>query len=139
MKRSFYMSTDQNHAQHPNYAWIQQENHTPRVNEGILLCQHVDQKFTSDGEGSAIVTELCVDANVPLQEMIVKQGTPCGSTIGPTIAAVLGMKTCDVGLGQWAMHSIREMQGVVDVHWYKLFMIEFWSNFVRIRGQLLQT
>ena len=31
MKKSFYMSTDQNHAQHPNYAWIQQENHTPTV------------------------------------------------------------------------------------------------------------
>ena len=82
--------------------------------------------------------ELADDAKVPVQEMIVKQGTPCGSTIGPTISAVLGMKTVDVGLGQWAMHSCREMQGVVDVLYYKDFMKEFWSNFVRIRGQLLQ-
>ena len=38
----------------------------------------------------------------------------CGSTIGPLIAAETGLKTIDIGVPTFAMHSIRELAGAKD-------------------------
>lgn len=49
----------------------------------------------------------------------VKSDSGCGSTIGPTLSALSGIRTVDVGSPQLSMHSVREMMGADDaVHGY---------------------
>ena len=55
-----------------------------------------------------------------MQEFIVRQDSTCGSTIGPLISEKLGIKTADIGAPMLAMHSIREMVGVMDMYNYRL-------------------
>jgi len=47
----------------------------------------------------------------------VRTDMACGSTIGPLTAAVTGVKTLDVGVPTFAMHSIRELAGRWDAYY----------------------
>jgi aspartyl aminopeptidase len=53
-------------------------------------------------------------AKVPLQVFVTRGDMPCGSTVGPTVSASLGIPTVDVGEPMLSMHSIREMMAVAD-------------------------
>ena len=59
------------------------------------------------------------------QDFVVRNDSPCGSTIGPIMSAKLGMPTLDVGAAQLSMHSIREMCGTSSViHAIELFQVD---------------
>jgi aspartyl aminopeptidase len=62
----------------------------------------------TDIVGASILRQLGRQCSVPMQDFIVKNDSPCGSTIGPMMAAKCGMKTVDVGTPLLSMHSCRE-------------------------------
>lgn len=114
MARSLLVSTDNAHGVHPNYADRHDANHGPALNGGPVLKVNHNQSYASNSETAALFREACARAGVPLQAFVSRGDMGCGSTIGPITATVLGVRTVDVGVPTFAMHSVRELAGVDD-------------------------
>jgi aspartyl aminopeptidase len=71
---------------------------------------------------------LCEQVDVPVQDFVVRTDMACGSTIGPLTASALGVKTLDIGVPTFAMHSIRELAGSQDAYMMKKVLTRFFSN-----------
>jgi aspartyl aminopeptidase len=136
--RSFVLSADMAHAFHPNYSEKYQSDHRPFIHGGITIKINPQSRYSTDSEGSSILKQIAMKAKVPYQEFIVKQDSPCGTTIGPIIAGKLGIKTADIGIPQFAMHSIREMCGVCDLEYYRRFFEEFLKSYEDCVGDLIK-
>lgn len=114
--RSFFISADMAHAYHPSFPNAYEPGHTAMVNAGPVIKTNSNQRYTSDAETSARFMLLCESVGVGYQQYVHRTDLGCGSTIGPIVAANLGMAGVDVGCPMWAMHSIRESAGVLDQH-----------------------
>ena len=137
LARSFCISADLAHAFNPNYPEKFQTSHKNKVQQGIVIKINANGRYSSDSENSAIFKELAKKCGSPIQEFIVRQDSPCGTTIGPITTAKTGIKSVDVGIPQFAMHSIREFLGVVDLFNYKNVFEEFFKSFENVRGNLV--
>jgi len=115
LHNSIFVSVDNAHGVHPNFADKHDGNHGPLLNGGPVIKVNANQRYASNSETQALFRDLCERANVPVQTFVVRSDMACGSTIGPITAAELGVKTIDIGTPQFAMHSIRELAGVEDV------------------------
>lgn len=67
---------------------------------------------------------------------MVKNDSVCGSTIGPIIASIAGIKTADIGGPMLGMHSIRETCGVVDLVYYRRLFTSFFHNYSKLPATL---
>lgn len=119
---SFFISADMAHAFHPNHAGSYEPCHHVHVNQGPVIKTNANQRYSTNAETAARFMQLCAAAGVPVQQYAHRTDLGCGSTIGPIVAAQLGMPTVDVGNPMWAMHSIRESAGVLD-HYYMILAL----------------
>jgi aspartyl aminopeptidase len=131
-ERSMMISADNAHGIHPNFADRHDENHGPRLNAGPVLKINANQRYASNSETSGLVRMLAADAGVPLQSFVVRTDMACGSTIGPITAGETGIKTLDIGVPTFAMHSIRELAGSADA----TSLTRLLTGFYNLRGYL---
>ena len=117
IQRSILVSADNAHAVHPNFADRHDGNHGPKLNAGPVIKINSNQRYATNSETSSFFRELCAQAEVPVQSFVVRSDMGCGSTIGPITASRLGVRTVDVGVPTFAMHSIREMAGSRDAEY----------------------
>lgn len=121
LDRSMMISADNAHGVHPNYADRHDNNHGPLLNAGPVIKINANQRYASNSETSALFRYFAEQANVPVQSFVVRTDMACGSTIGPLTAGELGVKTLDIGVPTFAMHSIRELAGSDDA--YSLYQV----------------
>ena len=113
---SLLISTDNAHGIHPNYAGKHDRNHGPLINDGPVIKINANQRYATNSETAGYFRELCRRAKVGCQAFTVRADMACGSTIGPITAKEVGVRTLDVGVPTFAMHSIRELGGRDDAH-----------------------
>lgn len=114
LSRSMLVSADNAHGVHPNFADRHDDNHGPLLNHGPVIKMNANQRYASNSETAAVFRRLAADEGVAVQTFVVRSDMACGSTIGPLAAAETGVRTVDVGVPQWAMHSVRELAGAAD-------------------------
>lgn len=127
--RSFVLSTDCAHGFHPNYTGKHQSEHRPEFHKGVVIKTNANQRYATTALTSALFREVCKRANVPVQDFVVRNDSPCGTTIGPIISAKMGIRTIDIGAAQWAMHSCRETCASSDADHLEKLCAAFYEQF----------
>lgn len=129
---SFLLSSDQAHGVHPNYERFYEKTNRPRVNGGPVIKINANQRYATNSRGVVLIKAVAEQAKVPLQLFVVRNDSPCGSTIGPMLAAKLGLRTLDLGNPQLSMHLIRETGGSHDVIRLVALFCGFFSSYASV-------
>lgn len=126
-RKSFLMSIDNAHGIHPNYPDKHDQNHGPTLGKGPVIKFNANQSYATSSDSSAVVRWLAQSGSteIPLQSFAMRADMACGSTIGPLTASNVGIPTVDIGVPQFAMHSIRELAAVQDVDSMRELVIRF--------------
>lgn len=116
ISHSLMVSADNAHGVHPNYADRHDDNHGPLLNAGPVVKINANQRYASTSETNTLFTGFCGACEVPVQQFVIRSDMGCGSTIGPITSSELGVRTVDIGVPTFAMHSCRELAGSQDAH-----------------------
>lgn len=114
LDRSFMISSDSAHAVHPNRGEKCDPTNRPHINEGPVIKISANQKYTSDSNSVSVYEAICKKAGVPCQKFVNRSDEAGGSTIGPISSTHIPIRSIDIGTALLAMHSIRELCGVLD-------------------------
>ncbi|KNF10184.1 M18 family aminopeptidase 2 [Gottschalkia purinilytica] len=114
---SFMISSDMAHAVHPNVAQKHDPTNRPMLNKGPVIKINANQSYTTDSDSDTVYELICRRAEVPVQKFVNHSDERGGSTIGPISSSHLDIRSVDIGSPMLAMHSIRELGGVLD-HYY---------------------
>ena len=125
IQSSLMISCDNAHALHPNFRDKHDERHGPAINAGPVIKVNASQRYATNSVTGALFRDVCREVDVPVQSFVIRADMGCGSTIGPITATELGVPTIDVGVPQWAMHSIRETAGTQDVEYLTRALVGF--------------
>lgn len=113
-EHSMMVSADNAHGIHPNYADRHDESHGPLLNRGPVIKINASQRYATNSETAGLFRLLAAEEDVPVQSFVVRADMACGSTIGPITSGAVGVRTLDIGVPTFAMHSIRELAGSAD-------------------------
>ena len=132
--RSFMVSADNAHAVHPNHPEKYDAENRVFMNGGVVIKHNANQKYTTDAVSSAIFSEICAKAGVPVQHFANRSDVLGGSTLGNIANTHLSMNTVDIGLAQLAMHSSYETAGAKDVAYMTDALRAFYEAEIQMRG-----
>lgn len=127
VRRSLFLSIDNAHGLHPNFADKHDAGHGPLLNQGPVIKINANQRYASNSQSTARFVNICQRVAVPYQSFVVRTDMGCGSTIGPITASGIGVETIDIGVPTWGMHSIRETAGSQDAAYLSAALRDFFT------------
>lgn len=125
LAKSFMISADLAHAVHPNSGEKHDPINRPILNKGPVIKISASQSYTTDADSCAVYEQICNKAGVPVQKFVNKSDERGGSTIGPISSTHVNIRSMDMGTPILAMHSVRELGGVMD----HLYVIKSFKEF----------
>jgi len=132
--KSFLVSADNAHAVHPNHKEKTDDENKAFMNNGIVIKEAANQKYTSDAFSQAVFKKICALAEVPVQHFANRSNMQGGSTLGNLSNTQVSLHAVDIGLPQIAMHSSYETAGVVDVVYMIKALTKFYNSNIKIDG-----
>jgi len=132
ISRSYCISADMVHALHPNYPQKHESNHRPLLCQGVTIKTNSNQRYATTAVTASLFHQVADAAGITIQDVMVRNDSACGSTIGPITSANLGMRVIDVGIPQLSMHSCREMMGTNSVNELRKLCATFFAKFSAI-------
>jgi aspartyl aminopeptidase len=127
LAKSFIISADAAHAVHPNKGEKSDPTNKPIINKGPAIKIAASQSYTSDSHSASVFVSLCEKARVPVQKFVNRSDEKGGSTIGPISSTHINISSVDIGIPMIAMHSIRELCGVMDHYYVAKVFEEFYK------------
>lgn len=113
--RSFMLSADNGHAQHPAWSGTADLTNKVRMNGGVVIKFSPIWKYMTDSRSAAAICELCDTNDIPYQFYHNNSDVRGGSTLGNISSRHVSIPGADIGLPQLAMHSVEETCGVADI------------------------
>lgn len=127
-QKSFLLSVDVAHANHPNYEEKSDASNKAYMGKGFSLKRSVGQKYGTTAESAGVVKAICQENNIPYTIAINKTGIPGGSTLGPIVTSHIPFPCADIGMPILAMHSATELGAIVDYEALKEFVKAFYER-----------
>ena len=133
LDNSWMVSCDNGHAKHPNHPEFADTNEAPVLNGGVVL-KH-SPKYATDAVSSALFSEICRKAGVPVQHYSNRADLAGGGTLGLIADRETPVYTADIGMAQLAMHSAFETMGSRDAEAFAAAMRAVYESRVSFRGE----
>ena len=127
MDESMLMSVDVSHAYHPNYGGKYDVTNRHVMNKGFAIKEASGQSYATDCEAISIVQQICDKEGIAYQKFVKHSDSAGGGTLGCISSAVLPVRTVDIGVPLWGMHSSRETMGVKDYEALVAYMKAYYS------------
>ncbi len=127
MEDSLLMSVDVSHAFHPNFAGKFDPTNKHVMNQGFAIKEACSQSYATDSEAIAIVQQICNQEGIAYKKFLNHSDAMGGGTLGAIASAMLPIRTVDIGVPLWAMHSSRETMGVKDYESLVAFMTAYYK------------
>lgn len=129
IKKSILVASDGAHAVHPNYPSRHESKHKIEMGKGPSISTSSNQDYATNAITGFFMRELARQTKIgfynhktstgfgpiPIQDFIVKNDQNGTTSMGPHIAARVGIRTVDIGVPQLSMHSIREQCAMQDI------------------------
>lgn len=128
LAKSFLLSADVAHANHPNYEEKSDGNNRAYMGQGVSIKRSVGQKYGTTAESAAVIKQICKESNIPYTIAINKTGIPGGSTLGPIVTSHLPIPCADVGMPILAMHSATELGAISDYDALKALICAYFNE-----------
>lgn len=128
LEESLFMSVDVSHAYNPNYAAKYDLTNRHVLNTGFAIKEASSQSYATDSEAIAIVQQICEKEGIAYQKFVNHSDSTGGGTLGAISSAMLPVRTVDMGVPLWAMHSSRETMGVKDYE----SLVDFMTAYYRL-------